>query len=309
MKQTPWRAALARTRQKAFGRIVTLLGASEISADLWDDLEAHLVQADVGIDLTQRLIQRLDHRKRDEGWTRGDQLLQGLEEELLAILDGPQAVQAPTGDSPRVIMLVGVNGSGKTTTVARLANRYQKEGSSVLLAASDTYRAAATEQLEAWGERLKVDVISAEPGSDPGAVVYNACQTASARATNVVLVDTSGRMHTSHNLMAELEKLARVAGKVVSGAPHETLLVLDATTGQNALTQAREFGERIGLTGIVLAKLDSSAKGGIAFAVVEATGTPISYVGIGERLQDLAVFDPPSFVSGLLAEVDRQPTH
>ncbi len=298
-----WREGLARTRKTTFGRLAQLLGATEITAETWDDLEALLIQADLGVELTLELLERLKARVRREGITRADELQQVLMEELRALLQPPPAIGYP--ERPTVILVVGVNGSGKTTTIAKLARRLQNQGRSVLLAAADTFRAAAIDQLKVWGQRLGVPVVAGQPGSDPGAVTYDAVRAAQARGSDVVLVDTAGRLHTRYNLMEELKKVRRVAGKAQPGAPHHVWLVLDATTGQNALQQARAFKDAVGVTGVILAKLDSSAKGGMAFAIQRTLGLPILFVGLGEGPDDLAPFDPDAFVQGLL-EPDRK---
>ncbi len=294
-----WRAGLARTRKTTFGRLAQLLGATEITAETWDELEALLIQADLGVDWTLELLERLQERVRREGITRADELQTLLQEELRAALQTPPPLTFP--DQPTVILVVGVNGSGKTTTLAKLARFLQQQhGKRVLLAAADTFRAAAIEQLQVWGRRLGVPVVAGQPGSDPGAVTYDAVRAAQARGLDVVLVDTAGRLHTRYNLMEELKKVCRVAGKAQPGAPHHVWLVLDATTGQNALQQAKAFQQAVAVDGVILAKLDSSAKGGMAFAVQRQLGLPILFVGLGEGPDDLAVFDPDAFVQGLL---------
>ena len=294
-----WRAGLARTRKTTFGRLAQLLGATEITAETWDELEALLIQADLGVDWTLELLERLQERVRREGITRADELQTLLQEELRAALQTPPPPTFP--DQPTVILVVGVNGSGKTTTLAKLARFLQQQhGKRVLLAAADTFRAAAIEQLQVWGRRLGVPVVAGQPGSDPGAVTYDAVRAAQARGLDVVLVDTAGRLHTRYNLMEELKKVRRVAGKAQPGAPHHVWLVLDATTGQNALQQAKAFQQAVAVDGVILAKLDSSAKGGMAFAVQRQLGLPILFVGLGEGPDDLAVFDPDAFVQGLL---------
>ncbi len=260
-----------------------------------------MIQADLGPRTAHGLLEELQRLARDEGLTRADELTARLRGLLLERL--PEALPESFEPRPHVVALVGVNGSGKTTTAARLARRWQAADARLLLAAADTYRAAAVEQLTIWGQRLGIDVIQGQPGGDPGAVAHDAAQAAKARGLDGLLVDTSGRMHTRHNLMAELQKVCRVLGKVIEGAPHEVLLVLDATTGQNGLAQARAFTEAVPVTGVVLAKLDSSARGGVGLAVAETLGLPIRYVGLGEGLDDLARFDPNEFVDGLLAEV------
>jgi fused signal recognition particle receptor len=279
--------------------LANLIGATEIDAAFWRQLEATLIQADMGVTLVQDLIAQLQESVRTEGITHGEGALDRLRELLVDRVTTDAS--PPTAGSPKVLLLVGVNGSGKTTVAARLANMHLQAGDRPLLAAADTYRAAAGEQLASWGARLGVDTITGQPGSDPGSVVYDAAQAARARDADVLIVDTSGRMHTQRNLMGELQKISRVVAKVIEGAPHQVLLVLDATTGQNGIAQAQAFTEAVGVTGVVLAKLDSSARGGVALAVASQLGLPIRYVGLGERLSDLAAFDPESYVAGLLA--------
>lgn len=300
MDPKQWHTALTKTRRSTFGRIATLLGATELTPDFWEDLEAALIQADMGGTLTQRLLIELQETASQEGLLRGEEIYTLLRSLLLERLNAP--IDSAVNQKPHVLILVGVNGTGKTTTAAKLAFAHSKAGLRVLLAAADTYRAAAQEQLSIWGERLGVDVISAEPGSDPGALVHNACQAAHARNADVAIVDTSGRMHTEHNLMTELQKICRVVSKFIDGGSHEVLLVLDATTGQNGLAQAQAFAEAVQLDGVILTKLDGSAKGGVGFAIVDSLGIPVRYVGIGETLEDLAVFDPQAFVDALLLD-------
>jgi fused signal recognition particle receptor len=281
------------------------VGATELTSTFWEGLEQTLIQADLGIKIAQALIADLKEISRSDGLTHGDQIVERLRTLLLKHLD---AVPNPEPEErPLVIILIGVNGSGKTTTAARIAYRWLRSGEKVILAAADTYRAAATEQLKIWGDRLDIEVISGQPGSDPGAVVYNAAQAALARDMDVLIVDTSGRMHTEHNLMAELQKICKVAGKVISGAPHQVLLVLDATTGQNGLAQAQAFTDAVDVTGVIVAKLDSSARGGVGFAVNSVLGIPIQYVGFGETLEDLSSFDAEAFVNGLLTQSETAP--
>jgi len=285
-----------------------MLGATELSNTFWQELEETLIQADLGISTSIPLINELKQISHSEGLTTGDQVFQQLRTLLIEHLESVSE-QPPLDERPLVVILVGVNGSGKTTTLARLAHRWQSSGHKVLLAAADTYRAAASEQLIIWGNRLGVEVITGHSGSDPGAVVYDAAQAALARSMDILLVDTSGRMHTQHNLMTELKKICRVAGKVIQGAPHQVLLVLDATTGQNGLAQAKAFAHAVNITGVVLAKLDSSARGGVGFAVASTLDLPIQYVGFGETLNDLSPFEPKAFVDGLLTtdEVEITP--
>jgi fused signal recognition particle receptor len=298
MPELAWRNALERTRRAALGRLSQLLGTSQITAATWEELEAGLVQADVGAALATEIAQQLRAQAAQAGLTRAGELRQALRDLLLRLLTHNPA-RIPDA-RPLVIILVGVNGSGKTTSAAKLAARLQGEGRRVLLAAADTYRAAADEQLQQWAARLNVEVIRGKPGSDPGAVAYDAAQAALARDLDILLVDTSGRMHTSHNLMAELQKICRVTGKVIPGAPHRVVLVLDATTGQNGVAQARAFLQAVGVTEILLSKLDGSAKGGVALAISRQLGLPITYVGLGEGTDDLAVFDPAAYVEALL---------
>jgi fused signal recognition particle receptor len=293
-----WRSGLSKTSKAAFGQIATIFGATEITQETWDDLEALLIQADLGIEATAEIIEAMKHIVRDQGLTRSNELSQALQMELLLRLD--KASPPRWTNKPSVILVVGVNGSGKTTTIAKLAQRYQSEGKRSLFGAADTFRAAAVDQLQVWGDRLGVDVISGAPESDPGAVAFNAVQSGVARQVDLVFVDTAGRLHTRFNLMEELKKVNRVVGKALPGAPDAVWLVLDATTGQNALQQAKAFKEAVGVTGIILSKLDSSARGGMAFAIQRELRLPILYVGLGEKPDDLVPFDPDAFVRGVL---------
>jgi fused signal recognition particle receptor len=296
------RTTLTRTRQAAFGRLPALLRASELTDATWDELEALLIQADLGLETTLALVEALRGRVRRHGLTQHEQLHAALREELLALLP-PPTPSALDADRPlSVLLVVGANGSGKTTTIGKLAHRFMGQGRSVLLAAADTFRAAAIEQLQRVGERVGAPVVAGQPGGDSGAVVYDAIQAARSRGHPLLIADTAGRLHTNANLMAELAKLRRVAAKSVEGAPHETWLVLDGTTGQNALAQAAHFQEAVGVTGVVLAKLDSTAKGGMVFAVGHQLGLPVRYLGVGEGLDDLVPFDAETFVDGLITE-------
>ncbi len=293
-----WRDGLAKSSKGAFGRLSGLLGATEIRADTWDALEALLIQADLGMDTAADVIASLKRTVNERGLTRADELRQALREELRSRLTvAPPLVW---NVKPAVVLVVGVNGSGKTTTIGKLGQRFQAEGRSVIFAAADTFRAAAAEQLEVWGQRLKIEVVAGAPESDPGAVAYNAVQAGMARKVDIVLVDTAGRLHTRFNLMEELKKVHRVVGKAMSGAPHAVWLVLDATTGQNALQQARAFSTVVKVSGVILAKLDSSARGGMAFAIQRELGLPILFAGLGERPEDLQPFDPDAFVDGII---------
>ena len=293
-----WRSGLAKTSKTAFGQLATMFGATEITQETWDDLETLLIQADLGIESTGEILESLKRTVRDRGLTRADELSAALREELYLRLD--KSSPAKWTDKPSVIMVVGVNGSGKTTTIAKLAQRFQSQGKTLLFGAADTFRAAAVDQLQVWGDRLGVDVVSGAPESDPGAVAFNAVQSGVARHMDLVIIDTAGRLHTRFNLMEELKKVNRVVGKALPGAPHAVWLVLDATTGQNALQQAKAFKEAVGVTGVILSKLDSSARGGMAFAIQRELRLPILYVGLGEKPDDLVPFDPDSFIQGIL---------
>lgn len=295
-----WRDGLAKTSKTAFGRVASLLGATEIDDETWDDLEALLIQADLGIETTLDIIEALRETVREKGLLRSDELKTALRTELRLRLAQADALTL-AADPPTVILLVGVNGSGKTTSAAKLAARYLADGKSALFGAADTFRAAAVEQLQVWGERLSVDVIAGQPESDPGAVAYNTVQAGIARGTDIVIIDTAGRLHTRFNLMEELKKIERVVGKAKSGAPHAIWLVMDTTTGQNALQQAKAFKEAVNVSGIILTKLDSSARGGMVFAIRQTLGLPILFAGLGEKIEDLAIFDPDAFIDGILA--------
>lgn len=293
------RSSLSRTRNAVFSRVATLFGASEVTGGTWDELEETLIQADVGVETTLHLVERLRNRARDEAILSADAFHAALGEELRALLPDPEPLDL--GGRPLdVVLIVGVNGSGKTTSIAKLAHRFRREGRRVLLAAADTFRAAAMDQLEVWAGRAGVDIVKGTEGGDAGAVVFDALEAARSRGMDLVIVDTAGRLHTQYNLMAELQKVRKVAAKGLDGAPHETLLVLDATTGQNALSQARHFQEAVDVTGVVLAKLDGTAKGGMVFAIARELGLPVRFVGTGEGIEDLVPFDADAFVDGLI---------
>ncbi|MBE0671263.1 MAG: signal recognition particle-docking protein FtsY [Anaerolineales bacterium] len=294
-----WKDGLSRTSKAAFGQIASVLGASEITDGTWDDLETLLVQADLGIDTTSSVLDSLKRLARTEGLIRANELSSALKQELRSRLITPPVLDFSS--KPTVILVVGVNGSGKTTTIAKLSSRFHDEGKQILLGAADTFRAAAMDQLQVWGDRLKVEVIAGASESDPGAVAFNAVQAGVARSVDIVMIDTAGRLHTRFNLMEELKKVNRVVGKALPGAPHEVWLVLDATTGQNALQQARSFKEAVNVTGVILSKLDSSARGGMAFAIQKELGLPILFAGLGEKPEDLTPFDPDAFVDGILS--------
>lgn len=296
------RDTLARTRNSIFGKVQTLLGQADITPETWDELEVLLLQADVGAPTTEKLLTALKKRANDEGIVRAERLREALKDELCKLL-------MPNGVAPvysyektrllEVVLVVGVNGSGKTTSIAKLGKLYQSKGRKVLLAACDTFRAAAIDQLQIWGERAGIPVIAGVPNSDPGAVAFDAIQAAFARKCDLLIVDTAGRLHTKHNLMKELEKVRNVLKRSVHEAPHHTLLVIDAANGQNAINQARGFTDAVGVTGVIMTKLDGTPKGGVAFAIVSDLGIPIRYIGTGEKIDDIEEFDPKAFVDGL----------
>lgn len=295
-----WLSGLAKTRGSAFGRIATLFGATEITPETWDELEAILIQADFGVETTESVIESLKTSVKNARLTSSADLQNALKTELILRLDSAPVIQFK--DKPAVVLLVGVNGSGKTTTAAKLGKQFADRGQKVLLAAADTFRAAAVDQLQVWADRLSLPVIAGAPNADPGAVAFDAVQSALARNMDLVLVDTAGRLHTRFNLMEELKKVYRVVGKALPGAPHAVWLVLDATTGQNALQQARAFKDAVKVNGVILAKLDTSARGGMAFAIQRELGLPILFAGLGEKPEDLTRFDREAFVDGLLAK-------
>ncbi len=296
-----FQAGLTKTRQSFFGKIANLFRANKITDETWDELEALLIQADVGVKTTTALIENLRAKVASRGAKDAAQVQALLKEELVQLLRRVERPYLPGERLLHVILIVGVNGSGKTTSIAKLAHYHRQRGDRVLLAAADTFRAAAIDQLKLWGQRVGVEVIAHQPGADPGAVVYDAIQACSARGANVLIIDTAGRLHTKHNLMQELRKIKSIAQKQVHLAPHETLLVLDATTGQNALAQAKQFTETVNVTGVILAKLDSTAKGGMVFAIADELKLPILFAATGEKLTDFAVFDAAAFVEALFA--------
>ena len=293
-----WKEGLSRTSKVAFGRLAGMFGVTEINDEVWDELESLLIQADLGMDTTEAVLDSLQNGVMAKGLTRTNELRTLLESELRSRLDVASPLSLST--HPFIVLLVGVNGSGKTTTAAKLGRRFADQGKRILLVAADTFRAAAVDQLQIWAERLKLPIMAGQMGSDPGAVVYDGIKSAISKEVDLVLVDTAGRLHTRYNLMEELKKVHRVAGKACPGAPHAVWLVLDATTGQNALAQAKAFKEAVGVTGVILAKLDSSARGGMAFAIQKELGLPILFAGLGEKPEDLTPFDPEAFVKGVL---------
>jgi fused signal recognition particle receptor len=295
--------AVSRTRENLAERIEDVVSiGKEIDRSTLDDLEATLIGADLGITTTHEVLAKLRDKADRKQIKDVNELKRLLKEELLAILTTTAARPVTKVDgSPEVIMVVGVNGAGKTTTIGKLAQVFRAQGKTVLMCAADTFRAAAIEQLEIWGQRTGTEVIKTKAGGDPSAVLFDALQAATTRHTDYVIVDTAGRLHTKQNLMLELEKMKRTAERIVSGAPHETLLVMDATTGQNGLQQARQFTQSSGVTGIVLTKLDGTAKGGVVVAISRELGLPVRFVGVGEKIGDLLPFDPREFVESLFS--------
>lgn len=293
------RRALERSRDTWFNKAMRLFDRASIGDEVWDELEELLIAADVGVATTEKLIGQVKQRVAAEKISQGSLVRTALKAEMVNILRIPPKVVPDNVSLPKVTLVIGVNGSGKTTSIAKLAYRAQNEGRSVLLAAADTFRAAAIDQLKRWGELAGVGVIAHQPGADPGAVVFDALQAARNRNIHEVIIDTAGRLHTKFNLMEELKKIKRVVAKTDAAAPHEVILVLDATTGQNGLAQARYFTEAVGVSGIFLAKLDSTAKGGIVLAICDQLKIPVQYVGVGEKLGDMAPFDAEAFVAAL----------
>ncbi|MBM4448151.1 MAG: signal recognition particle-docking protein FtsY [Chloroflexi bacterium] len=292
---------LKRSRESWFARARHLFDRTAVDNAVWDELEEVLIGADVGMDTTGKLIATVRGRA-DREKLNGSQVWDALKAEMIDILKVADQEEAAVPAPPRVSLFVGVNGGGKTTSIAKYAHRLQRNGRSVLLVAADTFRAAAIDQLKKWGERVGVNVIAHQPGADPGAVVYDALQAARRRQVEEVIIDTAGRLHTKYDLMEELKKIKRVAAKTDETAPHEVILVMDATTGQNGLTQARYFTDAVGVTGIFLAKLDGTARGGIVFAICDELRIPVKYIGTGEKLEDMADFDAEAFVAALCAD-------
>jgi fused signal recognition particle receptor len=290
-----------RSREGLFGKIAALFNPSKIEDSTWDELEELLISADVGVATTEKLLTRVRKRVKEERLEQGGHIRDALREEMARLLDIPSKLPgAVAGNGMKVILFVGVNGTGKTTSIAKLAAAYKGEGHRVLLGAADTFRAAAIDQLKAWGDRVGVDVVAHQPGADPGAVVFDTLEAARSRGMDTVMIDTAGRLQTKHNLMDELKKIRKVAGKYE--AVQEVLLVIDATTGQNGLSQARSFAEATDVTGIVLSKLDGTAKGGIVLAISDELQIPIKYIGTGEKMDDIAPFDARSFVDAIFGE-------
>jgi len=290
---------LAKTRKNFTDKIASLVLGEKINEAFLDELEEALIASDVGVETTSFVLKDLTERFKRNELSTPEQVRGRLKQLLLEILSTCSSSFSLTA-SPSVVLVVGVNGTGKTTTIGKLASRLQAEGKKVMLAAGDTFRAAASEQLSIWGERSGIPVIKHKEGADPGAVVFDAVTAAKARAVDVLIVDTAGRLHTKSNLMEELKKVNRLLARELPGAPHETLLVLDGNTGQNAMAQAKIFREAVGVTGIVLTKLDGTSKGGIVFAICKETSIPVKFIGIGEAIEDLRTFDPKEFVNALL---------
>jgi fused signal recognition particle receptor len=303
-----FRERLSRSREALAGGLDRVFaGRREVDAALLEELEELLITADLGVETTLRLVQALQDRLKRRELADVERLKAALAEEMLTLLQGPPPLERTA--RPWVVLMVGVNGVGKTTTIAKLAHLERLQGRVPLLIAGDTFRAAAVEQLEIWGERAGAPVIKQKTGADPAAVVFDGLAAALARDVDTVFIDTAGRLHTKVNLMEELKKIFRTAAKKLPGAPHEVLLVLDATTGQNALSQARIFHEAVGINGIILTKMDGTAKGGVALAVAHETGLPLRYIGLGEGLEDLRPFDAGAFVAAILGadEAEGEP--
>jgi fused signal recognition particle receptor len=297
--------ALKRTSDGWFNKVNRLFDRPTIGQDLWDELEELLISADVGVSTTGKLIERVKEKMRTDNLRTAPEVRQALKKEVLRILSVPTP-NAKLDRGLNVVVVVGVNGSGKTTSIAKLAKYYADQGRSVLLTAADTFRAAAIDQLQLWGSRIGTQVIANKPGGDPGAVVFDALQAASSRGVNIVLIDTAGRLHTKFNLMEELKKIKRIAEKS-SPASMQTILVLDATTGQNGLAQALQFGKAVELTGVFLSKLDGTAKGGIVLAICDQMNLPILFIGTGESIDDVAPFEPENFVNAIFETEDSSP--
>ena len=294
-----FRDSLKKTRQSVFGQIVNVLGGGEIDDETWEDLEALLIQADMGVETSLSLIETLRERVREEGLYQSDQLLTALKDELRSIIKDPESFNLEEPRQITVVMVVGVNGAGKTTSIGKLAKYYKAQGRDVVLVAGDTFRAAAIDQLKIWSDRADVPIIAGQSGGDPAAMAYDGIRAARGRGYDLIFVDTAGRLHTKFNLMRELEKVYSVCRRSVHMAPHEVLLVVDAPTGQNALTQAKKFKETVHVTGVILTKLDGTSKGGMIFSIYRDLGLPVRFVGTGEGLDDIAPFDADQFIEGL----------
>jgi fused signal recognition particle receptor len=293
-----FKKALQPTKDSWFSKAMHLFDRTTIDDSIWDELEELMIAADIGMETSEKLIQRTKERVKSEKLKDGAQVREALKGEMVKILDIPY-VEPKIVAPPRVVLVIGVNGSGKTTSIAKMAHKAKSEGKSVILAAGDTFRAAAIEQLQTWAQRVGVEVVAHQPGADPGAVVYDAMAAAKSRQADLLIIDTAGRLHTKFNLMEELKKIKKITSKTDPTAPHEILLVLDATTGQNGLAQAKSFTEATGITSIFLSKLDGTAKGGIALAICDQLKIPVRYFGVGEHPEDIADFSAKSFVEAL----------
>jgi fused signal recognition particle receptor len=313
-----------RSKETWFGKIANIFNRGSFGDEVWEELEELLVSADVGVETTSKLLSKVKQRVKTDRLSEVSQIREALKEEMISLLSVPSSrplaslgvtsshseslaschsdpEQSEGEESPQVILVVGVNGSGKTTSIAKLAYGFTSQGKRVILAAADTFRAAAIEQLKHWGGKIGAEVIAHQPGGDPGAVAYDAVQAGYSRHAQAVIIDTAGRLHTKFNLMEELKKIKRVVAKHDASAPHQVLLVMDATTGQNGLAQAKHFTEAVDVTDIFLAKLDGTARGGIIFAICDQLNIPISYIGTGEKLQDMAPFDAEVFVDAIFS--------
>jgi len=299
LKNNLIKQGLKRSRETWFNRAMRLFDRTAIDEAVWTELEELLISADVGVNTTEKLIKKVRRQVTEEKISQGSLVRSILKAEMVNILKIDIQEKPPMVSLPRVTLVVGVNGGGKTTSIAKVAYSQKNEGKRVILVAADTFRAAAIDQLKLLAEMAGVDVVAHQPGADPGAVVYDAMQAAQSRGAHEVIIDTAGRLHTKFNLMEELKKIKRVAAKFDATAPHEVILVLDATTGQNGLAQARHFTEAVGVTGIFLAKLDGTAKGGIVLAICDDLKIPVQFIGAGERLEDIAPFDAETFVEAL----------
>ena len=294
------RKALAPTKSSWLGRLGQIFQQQDLTPKSWDDLEEALIGADVGVQTTEELLGRVRQRLKLLPAETPSELQTALEIEMIDMMP-PLPEEPATVSTPQIVLIVGVNGSGKTTTIGKLAHLYRRQGKKVLLAAADTFRAAAIEQLQLWGDRVGAEVIAHQPGADPGAVAFDAIQAGIGRNVDIVLIDTAGRLQTKVNLMEELRKVQRVVQRLDSTAPHQVLLVMDATTGQNGLSQAHHFTDAVGVTGVVLTKLDGTAKGGIVLAVAAEMKLPVLFVGTGEGVDDLVPFNADAFVDGMLS--------
>lgn len=299
------RKGLSKTHTGLFGRLSEVLSKREIDESVWDDFEETLIMADIGVGTTTKLRERIEAGVGKKSLRDGEAITEALKEEILRILKSAQGNPISITSKPFVIMVAGVNGVGKTTTIGKLANKLKKEHMSVMVAAGDTFRAAAMEQLEVWSKRVGSDFIKGQSGADPSSVAFDAIKAASARGSDVLIIDTAGRLHTKENLMEEIKKMKRIISRELENAPHETLLVLDATTGQNAVQQAKMFNEALDVTGIVLTKLDGTAKGGVIVAIADELNIPVKYIGIGESLSDLREFNAEEFVEALFYSGDE----